>query len=476
MRAAYARGAVAPVRRRASPSTFGAAAATPEGAAVVPSSSLLGGAVGVALSVARDALHLGRLDAVRLRKLPGPRDVQPMRRLGVSLPRTTYSQWNAGQARVGERTTSRSVTWSSSTGSATSGSTSATGSTSHSPHTGDVVKVSSLDSGYYASSYVGARRVIVASGDEGDRDGGANPGRPPYTFRLMRTTWNGSISFGLVSIPVGLAPATASAARQSDVQFRMLHRECLTPIKQKRWCPVHDVEVELRRSRARLGDHERAVHPDRGRGARGARAARHLARDRHHALRRRRRGRPRLLRPHLLPRARRHRGAAPAVRAAARGHARGRRRRHRLVRARGQGEALPDPAEGRRARARDALHRRGREEPGRDRRGGRSDHGEEGGARARPPADRGPAGRVRPGRPAQRVPGAAPRAALGEGRGTRSARRGRGARDRDARDRPHGGAACVGRCVEEEPGRREEEAAKAAAKKPAAPRKRAAAG
>jgi DNA end-binding protein Ku len=59
----------------------------------------------------------------------------------------------------------------------------------------------------------------------------------------MRTTWNGSISFGLVNIPVGLAPATASSARQSDIQFRMLHRECLTPIKQKRWCPVHDVEV-----------------------------------------------------------------------------------------------------------------------------------------------------------------------------------------------------------------------------------------
>jgi DNA end-binding protein Ku len=59
----------------------------------------------------------------------------------------------------------------------------------------------------------------------------------------MRTTWNGSISFGLVSIPVGLAPATAPAARQSDVQFKMLHRTCLTPIKQKRWCPVHDVEL-----------------------------------------------------------------------------------------------------------------------------------------------------------------------------------------------------------------------------------------
>jgi DNA end-binding protein Ku len=60
----------------------------------------------------------------------------------------------------------------------------------------------------------------------------------------MRTTWNGSLSFGLVNIPVGLAPATKPAARQSDVSFRQLHRECGTPIKQKRWCPVHDVEVE----------------------------------------------------------------------------------------------------------------------------------------------------------------------------------------------------------------------------------------
>src|SRR4030095_15434182 len=58
----------------------------------------------------------------------------------------------------------------------------------------------------------------------------------------MRVTWNGSLSFGLVSIPVGLAPATKPAARQSDVSFRLLHRECLTPIKQKRWCPKHEHE------------------------------------------------------------------------------------------------------------------------------------------------------------------------------------------------------------------------------------------
>jgi DNA end-binding protein Ku len=60
----------------------------------------------------------------------------------------------------------------------------------------------------------------------------------------MRTTWNGSVSFGLVSIPVGLAPATKAAARQSDVSFRLLHRECGSPIRQKRWCPVHERDVE----------------------------------------------------------------------------------------------------------------------------------------------------------------------------------------------------------------------------------------
>ena len=56
----------------------------------------------------------------------------------------------------------------------------------------------------------------------------------------MRTIWNGSISFGLVNIPIGLAVAT----QRSDVAFRTLHRECGTPIKQKRWCPHHEREVE----------------------------------------------------------------------------------------------------------------------------------------------------------------------------------------------------------------------------------------
>jgi len=56
----------------------------------------------------------------------------------------------------------------------------------------------------------------------------------------MRTIWNGSLSFGLVTIPVGLAVAQ----QRRDVSFRTLHRECGNPIKQKRWCPFHERDVE----------------------------------------------------------------------------------------------------------------------------------------------------------------------------------------------------------------------------------------
>ena len=185
----------------------------------------------------------------------------------------------------------------------------------------------------------------------------------------MRVTWNGSLSFGLVNIPVGLAPATKPAARQSDVSFRLLHRECLTPIKQKRWCPHHDREVDARRDRQGLGGGEGPVRGRRGRRARGDRAARRLPHDRHRAVRPARRGRPGLDGPHVLPRARRGARAAPAVQAAARGDGGGRvgaigrfvrsgRESLCLVRPRGEGP-----------RARDDVPRRGRLLPGGDRGG-----------------------------------------------------------------------------------------------------------
>jgi DNA end-binding protein Ku len=56
----------------------------------------------------------------------------------------------------------------------------------------------------------------------------------------MRTIWNGSINFGLVNIPIGLAVAQ----QRKDIAFRTLHRECGTPIKQKRFCPQHERDVE----------------------------------------------------------------------------------------------------------------------------------------------------------------------------------------------------------------------------------------
>jgi DNA end-binding protein Ku len=56
----------------------------------------------------------------------------------------------------------------------------------------------------------------------------------------MRTIWNGSINFGLVNIPIGLSVAQ----QRQDIAFRTLHRECGTPIKQKRYCPKHERDVE----------------------------------------------------------------------------------------------------------------------------------------------------------------------------------------------------------------------------------------
>ncbi len=56
----------------------------------------------------------------------------------------------------------------------------------------------------------------------------------------MRTIWNGSINFGLVNIPIGLSVAQ----QRKDIAFRTLHRECGTPIKQKRWCPLHERDVD----------------------------------------------------------------------------------------------------------------------------------------------------------------------------------------------------------------------------------------
>jgi DNA end-binding protein Ku len=55
----------------------------------------------------------------------------------------------------------------------------------------------------------------------------------------VRAIWKGFISFGLVTIPVGIG----IAQQRREVSFRNLSRESMVPVKQKRWDPVRDVEI-----------------------------------------------------------------------------------------------------------------------------------------------------------------------------------------------------------------------------------------
>jgi len=49
-------------------------------------------------------------------------------------------------------------------------------------------------------------------------------------------TWSGSISIGLVNIPVRAIPITI----ERKISFRMLHRKCKTPISHKLFCEEGD--------------------------------------------------------------------------------------------------------------------------------------------------------------------------------------------------------------------------------------------
>ncbi|MET3695959.1 Ku protein [Bacillus oleivorans] len=56
----------------------------------------------------------------------------------------------------------------------------------------------------------------------------------------MHTIWKGSISFGLVNIPVKLHAATDD----KGVKFRTLHEKCHSPIRYEKVCPVCEEEVK----------------------------------------------------------------------------------------------------------------------------------------------------------------------------------------------------------------------------------------
>lgn len=56
----------------------------------------------------------------------------------------------------------------------------------------------------------------------------------------MHTMWKGSISFGLVNIPVKLH----AAVQNKSITFRNLHKDCHSPVKYEKVCPVCEEEVE----------------------------------------------------------------------------------------------------------------------------------------------------------------------------------------------------------------------------------------
>ncbi|WP_026672161.1 non-homologous end joining protein Ku [Alkalihalobacterium bogoriense] len=56
----------------------------------------------------------------------------------------------------------------------------------------------------------------------------------------MHTMWKGSISFGLVNIPIKLHAATEN----KDIKLRNLHKECKSPINYEKTCPVCEKPIQ----------------------------------------------------------------------------------------------------------------------------------------------------------------------------------------------------------------------------------------
>jgi DNA end-binding protein Ku len=57
---------------------------------------------------------------------------------------------------------------------------------------------------------------------------------------MPRSMWTGSLSFGLVNVPVALF----SGVRDTDVHFRQLHDSDHTPVETRRFCAKEDEEVD----------------------------------------------------------------------------------------------------------------------------------------------------------------------------------------------------------------------------------------
>jgi len=133
----------------------GVTAQTPEGASVVPPSSY-SGVVGVAMQYVGTPYEWAGAS-------PGGFDCSGLvmysyAQVGVSLPHSSYAMWSDGVAVPRDQLQPGDIVFFDGLGHV--GIYIGGGEFVHAPHTGTVVQVSSLDSGSYAASYVGARRVL----------------------------------------------------------------------------------------------------------------------------------------------------------------------------------------------------------------------------------------------------------------------------------------------------------------------------
>jgi peptidoglycan DL-endopeptidase CwlO len=132
----------------------GVTAQVPSGATVAPPSQY-GGAVGLAMQYLGTPYRWGGSG-------PGGFDCSGLvsyvyGRLGVSLPHHAASQWNKGSYVSKNQLEPGDLVFFDGLGH--EGIYVGRGQFIHAPHTGDVVKISNLNDGWYASSYVGAKRV-----------------------------------------------------------------------------------------------------------------------------------------------------------------------------------------------------------------------------------------------------------------------------------------------------------------------------
>ena len=137
-----------------SDSVVGASASTPEGAAVVPPSQY-GGVVGVAMQYLGTPYAWGGA-------APGGFDcsgfiMYVFAQVGVSLPHYTGAQYAMGIPVPADQLQPGDLVFFDGLGHA--GIYIGGGQFVHAPHAGDVVKISSMSESWYASTYVGARRI-----------------------------------------------------------------------------------------------------------------------------------------------------------------------------------------------------------------------------------------------------------------------------------------------------------------------------